>query len=55
MSAAVEIYTNDSENTLSVPLIAVTARENGEDTTEDGKKKGCKGMALKFPLYTRKQ
>lgn len=38
MSAAVEIYTNDSENTLSVPLIAVTARENG-DETDDSKKK----------------
>lgn len=38
MSAAVEIYTNDSENTLSVPLIAVTAREEDDETNDDKKK-----------------
>jgi HlyD family secretion protein len=37
MSASVEIYTNDSDNTLSVPLIAVTARED-EDEDEKSKK-----------------
>jgi len=38
MSASVEIYTNDSDNTLSVPLIAVTARED-EDEAEKSKAK----------------
>ncbi len=38
MSASVEIYTNDSDNTLSVPLIAVTARED-EDENEKSKAK----------------
>lgn len=37
MSASVEIYTKDAENTLSVPLIAVTAREDGDE--DEGKKK----------------
>lgn len=36
MSASVEIYTNDSENALSVPLIAVTAREDADE--EENKK-----------------
>lgn len=35
MSAAVDIYTNAAENTLSVPLIAVTAREEDEDKDKD--------------------
>jgi HlyD family secretion protein len=35
MSAAVDIYTNDADSTLSVPLIAVTARE--EEEKEDKK------------------
>lgn len=49
MSASVEIYTKDAENTLSVPLIAVTAREEGdedEDKKKD-KKEEEKGPAAK--------
>ncbi|MCK6691350.1 MAG: efflux RND transporter periplasmic adaptor subunit [Thermoanaerobaculia bacterium] len=50
MSASVEIYTNDAENTLSVPLIAVTAREEGdeeEDKKKDKDKEEEKGPAAK--------
>jgi HlyD family secretion protein len=37
MSASVDIYTHQAENTLTVPLIAVTAREDDEE--KDKKKK----------------
>lgn len=43
MSASVDIYTNDADSTLSVPLIAVTARE--ED--EKGKKPEAKEVSKK--------
>jgi len=46
MSASVEIYTNDSDNTLSVPLIAVTARED-EDEDEKKAKDKEEGPAAK--------
>jgi HlyD family secretion protein len=39
MSASVDVYTNTAENTLSVPLIAVTTREDDAEETEKGKKK----------------
>ena len=38
MSAAVDIFTHDAENTLSVPLIAVTARDEEEEDKNDKKK-----------------
>lgn len=41
MSAAVDVYTHTSDNTLTVPLIAVTAREDGKDA--DTKKKDEEG------------
>ncbi len=34
MSAAVDIYTNTADSTLSVPLIAVTARDNKEESAK---------------------
>lgn len=49
MSASVEIYTNDAENTLSVPLIAVTARDDSDEDEDNkkGKKEEEKSPAAK--------
>ncbi|MCB0532082.1 MAG: efflux RND transporter periplasmic adaptor subunit [Lewinellaceae bacterium] len=38
MSASVDIYTHKAENTITVPLIAVTAREDDADADKDKKK-----------------
>ncbi len=38
MSASVDVYTHKAENTLTVPLIAVTAREDDADAEKDKKK-----------------
>jgi HlyD family secretion protein len=39
MSAAVDIYTNTADSTLSVPLIAVTTREEDKEKDKDKDKK----------------
>ncbi len=39
MSASVDIYTNTSENAISVPLIAVTAREDEDEAKAEKAKK----------------
>jgi HlyD family secretion protein len=38
MSASVDVFTHTADNTLSVPLIAVTAREEGADDKKKDKK-----------------
>ncbi len=45
MSASVDIFTHDAENTLSVPLIAVTAKEDETGKKKTDKPKENEGLA----------
>ena len=45
MSAAVDVYTNDADSTLSVPLIAVTAREDEKDAKVEDKSAPAKEVS----------
>lgn len=47
MSASVDIFTHTADNTLSVPLIAVTARDNEADKDKKAAPKQDEGLAEK--------
>jgi len=47
MSASVDVYTNTADSTLSIPLIAVTTREDDKDKDKDEEKKDEKETTKK--------